>query len=201
MDDRLPSEQFRKDLADELRTARKNDPRAARMVLGEKKKAVGYRLAEGLLRQEKKGPLPAQREPLEEKNPYKNDVISIPYSNELSLFETFEYLKNIEGVGLGVGMDQMLDIAVNSNLSEIIIVDIAKQCALTTQALLETGRRGPTQSRSLVRSRFTEELSVACSNASSSFGPWRFSASNFSSPSRIASVEGSFLFILNTKNF
>lgn len=140
MNDRFPSEQFRKDLADELRAIRKNDPRVAHMILSEKKSTVSYHLAEKLVRQRRKGHLPVQREMREEDNPYE-EIPNRVYPNEASLFEIFEYIKNIEGAGLGVGMDQMLDIAVNSKLSEITIVDITKKAALTTQTLLEAGRR------------------------------------------------------------
>lgn len=138
--DQLPSEQIRKAIVDELLTLRKEDKIGARNRLKEHKKEGAYQLAEALHRnREHISAVPDQRTFDEETGA--DEVKVAPYSNEPSLFETFEYIKNIEGVGLGVGLDQMFDIIVNSKLSEGYITDIAQKSVLTTRALLEAGRR------------------------------------------------------------
>lgn len=45
------------------------------------------------------------------------------------------------GAGIGVGLDQMLDLLVNSNLSQIFLLDITQYMGLTSKALLEVGSK------------------------------------------------------------
>jgi len=61
-------------------------------------------------------------------------------SNEPSLFETFEQVKDLKGTGIGVGVDQMLDFFINSNLEKVILFDFDERVSLVSRALLEIGR-------------------------------------------------------------
>ena len=97
-------------------------------------------------------------------------------SNEASLYETFPYIQDVEGVGIGVGMDQMLDIFANTNLSQIYIIDVLPKVSLTTRALLEIGRYHYLRYRSypsvreflgyLTRDKITETLELIKSSFS-----------------------------------
>lgn len=68
--------------------------------------------------------------------PEYDDVLLV--SNEPSLVEvTHQYTQNCKGVGIGVGLDQMLNFAVNSQLERVYIVDNQVEVPLVTQAILE----------------------------------------------------------------
>lgn len=58
--------------------------------------------------------------------------------NEIDLVDaTARLTKERKGVGLGVGLDQMLDFAINSQLEKIYMVDNQVEVSLATTALLE----------------------------------------------------------------
>jgi len=61
-------------------------------------------------------------------------------SNEGTLYKVLPFVRGAKGAGLGVGLDQMLDFLVNSNLSRIYIMDISPHVSHTTRAILEVGR-------------------------------------------------------------
>ncbi|MES2226127.1 MAG: hypothetical protein V4480_04975 [Patescibacteria group bacterium] len=61
-------------------------------------------------------------------------------SNEPLLFTTFPYTKKLAGAGLGVGLDQMLDYVVNSELSTIYMTDVSPAVSTLSRSFLEIGR-------------------------------------------------------------
>ncbi len=135
-----PSEGYRFGLSQELRALREKDKEAARSRLSAEKQTHSYRLSEVLHRNKKQEQTNFDKREFDEKTP-PEDLEIVTVSNEPSLFETFEYIKNISGAGLGVGFDQMLDVAVNTNLEHIFITDINPPNLLATRGLLEVGRR------------------------------------------------------------
>gem|GEM_PF-4269310 len=136
----VSSEEFRTNLARELREVKKTDRQDAQKKLDEAKQTTPYQIAKGLDRGLHVDITPFNSRELDEEQTA-NEVQVAPYSNEPSLFETFEYVRHAEGAALGVGLDQMLDFAVNTRLSEVYITDIAAKSVLTTRALLEAGRK------------------------------------------------------------
>ena len=61
-------------------------------------------------------------------------------SNEPALFKAFEFIKDREGVAIGVGMDQMFDIAWNApKLSRVIVFDQKWITSLVSESLLYIG--------------------------------------------------------------
>lgn len=61
------------------------------------------------------------------------------WPNEININDVFPFTEEKRGVGIGVGIDQMLEILTHSKLDEIVIVDFSPQAHLTTKALLEAG--------------------------------------------------------------
>ncbi len=61
-------------------------------------------------------------------------------SNEPALFKTFEFIRDKEGVAVGVGVDQMFDIACNApQLNRIVLLDNQWTTSLVSEALLLVG--------------------------------------------------------------
>ena len=137
---RETSEKYRLDFRKQLLATRKKDRVAARELLAEKKETHLYKLAKLLHRTKN------QEKEIFDQREYDRDIgvkdlNIINYSKEPNLFETFEYISNVSGAGVGVGIDQMLDVAVNTHLDEVYITDITLLNLFTTRALLEAGRR------------------------------------------------------------
>lgn len=131
-----PHEQYMDQLASKLQRATGNAPK----ILEREKSTHIYRVAQALHREESPTSQ-ASRSIFDETELLKGKTRYYGLSNEPSLYQTFPYIKDISGVGLGVGFDQMLDIACNSHLQEVYIVDYEKSSVLRTRALLEVGRR------------------------------------------------------------
>ncbi|MBI3576503.1 hypothetical protein HY086_00465 [Candidatus Gottesmanbacteria bacterium] len=135
----IPSQIYRDTLAEDLRRLRSGGARSkAREILKREKGTSIYRLSDVLRHEEKDKKIFFARE-LDEQITEKVELHGI-VSNEPSLYETFPYIKNVKGAGLGVGMDQMLDIAVNTKLDEVYIIDVSSTESLATKTLLEIGR-------------------------------------------------------------
>lgn len=63
-------------------------------------------------------------------------------SNEPSLYEVFPYIKNTQGDVLGVGVDQLFDMAVNNQkLDRLYCIDFTEANTLTTRMLMEVARK------------------------------------------------------------
>ena len=60
-------------------------------------------------------------------------------SNEASFYEFFPFLNNVRGAGIGVGLDNMFDLKVNTQLSKIFLLDIQIKLVLSSRALLSVG--------------------------------------------------------------
>lgn len=136
------SEEYRSRLARELQELRtKGDRAGAREKLAaESRSPTGrYTLARALAREKETRLQFASRE-LDElmEEHYAHAYIT---SNEPSLYTAFPYVKNCAGVGIGVGVDQILDIMVNSNLEKVVLLDRNTGVSLVSRALLEVGRR------------------------------------------------------------
>ncbi len=138
-----PAEQFRTKIKRELSAHKEQPPANVRIALKEKHALSLYQLARALhrrqrLHQNEGMPLDTREfdEPVRVK-----DVEVAAVSNEPALYETFEYIKDLSGAGIGVGVDQMLDIAVNTNLREVTILDINPPGIASTRSLLEIGRQ------------------------------------------------------------
>ena len=130
-----PHEQYRHQLASQLH----NTTGGAKILEREKPTHI-YKVAEALHR-EKLPTSRASRSMFDETELLEGETRYYGVSNEPSLYQTFPYIKDVSGVGLGVGFDQMFDITINSQLKEIYIVDFEKSSVLRTRALLEVGRR------------------------------------------------------------
>ncbi len=135
-----PSEGYRFGLSQELRSLRGRNKAEAREHLTVEKQTHAYRLAEVLYRNRKQEHEQFDRREFDEKTP-SEDLEIVLVSNEPSLFETFEYIKDVSGAGVGVGFDQMLDVAVNSKLEDVFITDINPPNLFATRGLLEVGRK------------------------------------------------------------
>mgnify|MGYP001606500314 CR=1 FL=1 len=133
-----PSRLYRQRLAGELGTLRSTGKKGeAKERLSQERETPVYQLANVLSKSlSEKTRVPTHRD---ERN--RDGENSWLVSNEPSLYQAFPYLKNCKGVGIGVCLDQMLDIAVNSSLEKVIFFDYSPQKAITTRALLEIGRR------------------------------------------------------------
>ncbi len=135
-----PTQEYRNNLARNLSELRQAGAKeAAKTVLDEEKQTHIYKLSEGLKKNKERSPIFGKKDyddPKEHLEVSHNTV-----SNEASLYEVFPYIKDSDGAGMGVGLDQMLDIAVNSKLKEVYIVDVQPSVAITTRALLEIGRK------------------------------------------------------------
>lgn len=135
-----PSQAYRNQLANELAALRKNgDSTTATQLLEQHKQTHIYQLAK-VLHQEKPTFSPFNQRKFDEEI-IEASQSHATVSNEPSLFETFPYIKHVSGAGLGVGFDQMFDIAVNTQLTEIFVVDVLPEVSLATKTVLEVGRR------------------------------------------------------------
>ena len=133
-----PSRQYRKELATNLHALRQSgDKAAARVFLAREKEKPIYRLAEALRRETQQSRF--YRAVHDESSNAKE--LFWGTSNEPSLYEAFPYIRHCTGVGVGVGLDQMLDVAVNSKLDKVVMFDVSHQTSLTSRAFLEVGRR------------------------------------------------------------
>lgn len=137
----MKSEEYRQQLASELRTLRGTGERGeAKALLAEEQEKHIYKISKMLQHFEESNGKFDDREYSEEVE-YDQRERFFVVSNEPSLYETFEFIRDRKGAGIGVGFDQMFDITVNSNLNEAYIVDITHSVSLSTRALLEVGRR------------------------------------------------------------
>ncbi|MDP2630614.1 MAG: hypothetical protein Q8P56_04355 [Candidatus Uhrbacteria bacterium] len=139
-----PAEQFRTKIKHDLLAPHHAEPSAnVRIGLKEKHALSLYQLARALhrrQRQNKGEEAPFGTREFDEPGLIK-DVDVAAVSNEPALYQAFEYIKDLSGAGIGVGGDQMLDIAANTNLREVIICDINPSGIASTRALLEIGRQ------------------------------------------------------------
>lgn len=136
------SDEYRAKIAAELKDLRrKGNTREARERLQLHKQQFGstYALSRALSRDRAQSLSLSTREHDERiEKSYSSVYIT---SNEPSLFEAFPFIRGCGGVGVGIGMDQMLDIAVNSDLEQVVLLDNNPAVSLTTRAVLEIGRR------------------------------------------------------------
>lgn len=134
-----PSREYRSNLAGELAGLRRDGKRdEAVRRLGSEKESHLYALAAALHR--KREDLPRLDEASRTIDEETRSETGFYFPNEINIYDVLPSVEHQDGIGVGVGVDQMFDLFVNSKMNEVYLTDITRRITVTSKALLEIGR-------------------------------------------------------------